>query len=374
MRRRFAAAAVVMVLAACGSGTVATRPAPSITSTASAVPTASPDTAVSASPTATPSESPSPTPSGSSGDPSFMPALASIQMVTPRIGWAAGSRSIYATSDGTHWASQYRSTNDYAGVDFISTTVGWVVGLHELLGTVDGGRSWHSMGEAEKPIRSVHFISPSRGWGISGGLDVQPFHGRLVPTTGGTLVTSIDGGHSWSNMTSPQDAQTVCFSDASHGWIGTTDGTIFSSHDGGQSWSRSVTMPGQQPGLQGRALIECAAPSALWAMYAPGGAAAGSSPYVVYATQNGTDWRPVMSGLVQTAPPTPPGSGSYPGSFSVVDPNDAIFIGDTAAPNRAELVVATNGGRSLRRSAGVEAYETFDAAFLTTSMGWVLVR
>ncbi|MDQ6884704.1 MAG: hypothetical protein M3077_10805, partial [Candidatus Dormibacteraeota bacterium] len=42
--------------------------------------------------------------------------------------------------------------------------------------------------------------------------------------------------------------------------------------------------------------------------------------------------------------------------------------------NRAELVVATNGGRSLRRSAGVEAYETFDAAFLTTSMGWVLVR
>ncbi len=303
-----------------------------------------------------------------------MPALASIQMVTPRIGWAAGSRNIYATSDGTHWTTQYRSTNDYAGVDFISTTVGWVVGLHELLGTVDGGRTWHQMGEADKPIRSVHFISPSRGWGISGGLDVQPFHGRLVPTTGGTLVTSNDGGHSWSNMTGPPDAQTVCFSDASHGWVGTIDGSIYSSHDAGQSWSRSVLMPGQEPGLAGRALIECATPSALWAMYAPGGAAAGSSPYVVYATQNGADWRPVMSGLVHTTPPTPQGSGSYPGSFSVVGPNDAVFIGDTAAADRAEVVVATSGGTSLSRSTGVEALETFDAAFLTTSIGWALVR
>ncbi|HEY8738458.1 MAG TPA: hypothetical protein VIO62_15610 [Candidatus Dormibacteraeota bacterium] len=381
MKRLSAAIAVfglVLVLSACGSAGAATRPSLSSRSTAASTDSPSAEPSVSVWPSATvvptTTSSPAPASSGSTNDPGYMPALASIQMVTARLGWAAGSHNIYATSDGSHWASQYQSTNDYAGVDFISTTTGWVVGLHELLGTVDGGHTWHQLGEAAAPIRSVHFINASQGWGISGGLDVQAFHGRLVPDSAGTLVTTNDGGHSWSNMNSPVDAQTVCFSDAGHGWLGTTAGTVYASSDGGRSWTRSVQMPGEQPGLPGRTLIECAAPSALWAMYAPGGAAAGSSPYVVYATANGVDWRAVMSGLIQTTPPTPQGSGSYPGSFSVIDPSDAVFVGDTAAADRAEVVVASNGGATLRRSTGVEATETFDAAFLTTSTGWVLTR
>ncbi|GAC1480267.1 MAG: hypothetical protein PVSMB9_04770 [Candidatus Dormibacteria bacterium] len=370
--KRLGGTAVVaaILLSACGSAPTATKPTAAATETPSASVSASDQPSASAGPLETPSATATPT----TGDPGYMPTLASIQMVTPRIGWAVGSHNIYATIDGTHWAIQFQSTNDYAGVDFISTTVGWVVGLHELLGTVDGGRSWHQLGEADRPIRSVHFINATQGWGISGGTDVQPYHGRLVPATAGTLVTSNDGGHTWSNLTSPPDLQTLCFSDTSHGWLGSSGGAIYSSHDGGHSWTQAVVMPGAQPGLQGRTLIECAAPSALWAMYAPGGAAAGSSPYAVYATVNGVDWRPVMSGLIQTTPATPQGSGSYPGSFSVIDPDDAAFIGDTAAADRAEVVIASNGGASLRRTAGVEAYETFDAAFLSVSTGWVLTR
>jgi photosystem II stability/assembly factor-like uncharacterized protein len=378
VKRLNAGVAVIgLILSACG-GTAAAPPSISARSTStpstSDSPSADPSASVSPSATVVPTPTPTPSSSGSTSDPGYMPALASIQMVTTRLGWAAGSHNIYATSDGSHWTAQYQSTNDYAGVDFISTTTGWVVGLHELLGTVDGGRSWHQLGEADKAIRSVHFIDAVHGWGISGGLDVQAFHGRLVPASAGTLVTSNDGGHSWSNMNSPIDAQTVCFSDAGHGWLGTAAGTVYASHDGGQSWTRAVQMPGEEPDLPGRTLIECAAPSALWAMYAPGGAAAGSSPYVVYATVNGVDWRAVMSGLVQTTPPTPQGSGSYPGSFSVIDPSDAVFVGDTAAADRADVVLASNGGATLRRSTGVEATETFDAAFLTTSSGWVLTR
>ena len=367
-----AATLAALVLSACGSTPGATGVTPALSSTPSAGASASAEPSTSATPPETPAPGSTP---ATTGDPAYMPALASIQMVTPRIGWAVGSHNIYATSDGTHWASQFQSTNDYAGVDFISTTVGWVVGLHELLGTVDGGRSWRQLGEADRPIRSVHFINATQGWGISGGLEVQAYHGRLVPATGGTLVTSNDGGHSWrSNMAGPPDLQTLCFSDANHGWLGSSGGAIYASHDGGQSWTPSVVMPGAQPGLQGRTLIECAAPSALWAIFAPGGAAAGSSPYAVYTTVNGIDWRPVMSGLIQTAPPTPQGSGSYPGSFSVIDASDAAFIGDTAAADRAEVVIASNGGATLHRSAGVEAYETFDAAFLSASTGWVLTR
>ena len=49
-----------------------------------------------------------------------VPSLAAIQMVGPRLGWAAGSHAIYVTTDGAHWTKQYASTQDYVGVDLIA--------------------------------------------------------------------------------------------------------------------------------------------------------------------------------------------------------------------------------------------------------------
>src|SRR5207237_7770610 len=83
-------------------------------------PTASP----SPSPTATPS--PSATPSGAA--PGAVPALASIQMVGPRLGWAVGSHAIFSTTDGIHWTTQCASMEDFVGVEFISSSIGWGVG------------------------------------------------------------------------------------------------------------------------------------------------------------------------------------------------------------------------------------------------------
>src|SRR2546430_15482416 len=57
-------------------------------------------------------------------------------------------------SDGIHWTTQFASTEDFVGVDFISSTTGWVVGGQTLLGTTDGGRTWHQLGEAAELIRS----------------------------------------------------------------------------------------------------------------------------------------------------------------------------------------------------------------------------
>src|SRR5436309_7364440 len=90
------------------------------------------------SPSARTSPGPSPTPAGVA--PTSVPVLASIQMVGPRLGWAVGSHAIFTTTDGIHWTKQFASTEDFIGVDFISSSIGWVVGSHTLLGTVDGGR------------------------------------------------------------------------------------------------------------------------------------------------------------------------------------------------------------------------------------------
>jgi len=297
-------------------------------------------------------------------------------MVGPHLGWAVGSHAIFSTTDGTHWTKQFASTEDFVGVDFISSTTGWVVGGQTLLGTTDGGRTWHQLGEAAELIRSVHFVNATQGWGIAGGNAPLIMHGVLIPISGGTVVVSNDGGRSWTNLKSPRDPQSLCFSDASNGWLAGASGIVYRSQNGGQTWTQVLQMARSEPGLNGWARVECAGPSGSWVQWAPGGAAAGHSPYVVYATVNGQAWRTVMAepGTIgNSLPGVPAGPGSYPGSFSVVDAGDAVFVGDTPPANAASTMIASNGGATLKSTGAIAgAPETFDAAFVSTSVGWVL--
>ena len=100
------------------------------------------------------------------------------------------------------------------------------------------------------------------------------------------------------------------------------------------------------------------------------------SPYVVYATVDGQLWRTVMAepGTIgNELPGVPAGPGSYPGSFSVVDPSTAVFVGDTPPATGQNTMIATNGGATLKTTGEIAgAWQTFDAAFVSTSLGWVL--
>jgi hypothetical protein len=298
-------------------------------------------------------------------------------MVGPRLGWAVGSHGIYATTDGSHWTKQRSTSDQFIGVDFISATTGWVVGVDSLLGTTDGGRTWHQLGEAQYPmtLRSVHFDSPTQGWGIAGG--DEPL-GSTMGGGGSVLVSSNNGGVTWSPAYSPSYPQAVCFTDGLHGWLATVDGAIYRSPDGGHSWNHSLQMASGAASGNPFVRLECAGPSALWVDWAPGGAAAGHSPYVVYATTDGQHWRTVMAeaGTIgNQLPGVPAGPGSYPGSFSVVDPSDAVFVGDTPAATNQSTMIATNGGANLKSTGGVpSSFGTFGAAFVSTSTGWVLAE
>jgi photosystem II stability/assembly factor-like uncharacterized protein len=365
-------AGLVIAFGAWQLRTLGQKTPPPPISLATPTPSATPGSTPTSSPTAT--ASPSPTPSGA--QPGTWPALAAIQMVGPHLGWAVGSHAIYATTDGTHWAKQYSSSEDFLGVDFISATTGWAVGGQTLLGTTDGGRSWHQLGEARQLIRSVHFVNPNQGWGISGGNRPFVMHGVLIPGGGGTLVVSSDGGRSWTDANSPRDPQSLCFSDSAHGWLASQSGTVYRSQDGGRTWNQVLQMARSETGTYGWARIECAAPSALWVQWSPGGAAAGHIPYVVYATVDGQHWRTVMaeSGTIgNELPGVPAGPGSYPGSFSVVDPTDAVFVGDTPPANAVTTMIATNGGATLKTTGSIATPQTMDCAFVSTTTGWVLI-
>jgi len=312
-------------------------------------------------------------------DPGFVPALAAIQMVGPRLGWAVGAHAIFATTDGAHWTKQYGSTEEFVGVDFISATTGWAVATRSLLGTTDAGRSWHQLGEPPAPIRSVHFISATSGWGIAGGNDPQQIHGWLVPHDSATLVITNDGGATWRSLGGPSNPQTVCFSEAGQGWVGAADGVyLLRMTDQGSNWSLALPRPDQQQGVLQVTLIECAAPHALWVLFLGGQSAMSHSPYVAYATVDGTSWKAVMKEAMseqQILPGVPAGPDTYPPSFSVVDPMNAVFIGDGPATNVAQCVIAGNGGATLRRTGRIDnAPETFAAAFTSVTAGWVLTR
>ena len=349
------------------------RPTPPVSF--SPLPTQTPSVTPSLSPSASPTPTATAAPTGAV--PLYVPGLASIQMVGSRLGWAVGAQGIYATADGQHWVRQYTSHDAFVGVDFISSTTGWVVGTQSLLGTTDGGRTWHELGEPQQWIRSVHFVSASVGWGIAGGSEPLSARGILVPYTGAMVVVTSDGGRSWTMLASPSDPQSICFSDVANGWLTSASGVVYRSRDGGSTWNRVLQMAGGQPGLPTATRIECAAPSAAWVQYAPGGAAAGHSPYIVYATLDGGQrWRAVIEEsmtMQQAAPGVPAGPGSYPGAFSVVDPSDAVFVGDTPPANAATVMIATNAGASLRTTGSIPGpSETYDAAFISTSSGWVV--
>lgn len=157
------------------------RPSPVVTppvSVTTPAPSPTPESTPTSTPSPTVTSSPSPTPSGA--QPGLVPGLAAIQMVGPRLGWAVGSHAIYSTSDGTHWSKQLASSEEFMGVDFISSTTGWAVGVNTLLGTTDGGRSWHQLGEPHQSIRFVHFSSATQGSGTAGGSQQPGVTGRAL--------------------------------------------------------------------------------------------------------------------------------------------------------------------------------------------------
>lgn len=328
---------------------------------------------------ASPVQETSPAPSASSPPASpFIPALASIQMVTAGQGWAAGDSGVYATRDGVHWLQQFRSPEPVSDIDFIDASSGWVVGLQHLYRTIDGGIHWSALPQASAPLRTVHFASRLLGWGVAGGDDLEAIHGWLIAYTGGTLMKTTDGGLSWNALGAPANPQTVCFTGPSNGWLGTSD-AVYRSTDGGRTWHVSLTRPDHSVVAAGQAtLIECAGPVALWVDFEGGGAATGHSPYLAYATTNGNGWRLVLAEMFieSTVVPetTPYGPGSYPGSFSVIDPYDAVFVGDGPVTMMDGVELATHGGATVTNTGTIrDGWSTAGASFVSLSTGWVVV-
>src|SRR6266568_3428341 len=106
------------------------------------------------------------------------------------------------------WARVWQGAHKLHDLDFVSAQTGWALGDGILLGTVDGGQHWRTLGQPRVgPLRQVHFASRTQGWGVAGGAD-QPVEGSIPATT---LVHTSDGGRTWTALAAPAPPQTVCF-------------------------------------------------------------------------------------------------------------------------------------------------------------------
>jgi photosystem II stability/assembly factor-like uncharacterized protein len=377
-----AALAAAGLVAGCGSAAPSQVSPPTGASTSA--PSAAPDHSASASPTPSGQAqlncSTTPGPSPSAND--LGAQLTGVQFVTPRQGWVVGHHQILATSNGgASWTVQDQGQLNLTSVDFISATTGWAAGANSLLTTSNGGRTWTALPEPCVPIRSVHFVSAQTGFaiaagsgqlGTTSGLAVAP-----APQKAGVLLATSDGGHSWRQLSSPANAQSVCFTSPSNGWLG-ANGGLYRSTNGGQAWTQVTAGPRPDQAAQPYTmLVQCAGPSSVWGLDIGYGVASNQQPHVGYYASQGAamplfaeQYFPHPGVSVTAAAP-----GAYAGVLSAISPASAAYVdwcGPCGAQGTAPWDLAANSGHLTKKGdVGGLTYAT-GASFLTPGQGWVV--
>jgi photosystem II stability/assembly factor-like uncharacterized protein len=303
--------------------------------------------------------------------------LTGIEFVSPSRGWAVGQGALLATADGgAHWTAQLTGRLNLTAVDFINTGDGWAVGTGSLLATTDGGAHWTPLAEPCPLIRSVHFTSAADGYAVAGGnvTGVGGF-GTEVPDTGGVVLATHDGGHTWTPVTTPANAQTVCFSGSQDGWLG-ANGQLYRTADGGRSWTALTSATGGTgAGYVATMSVQCAGPDAAWAVRSGPGGGMSQQPHVAFhADASGVTAIYAEQYYRLNGDPAANSPGAYAGPFSALSPSSAVFI-DSCAPcgaGTAPWAVAVNSGATLAKQGNVGGIQFADAAaFLSAQTGWV---
>jgi len=397
--RLLALAALSVVVAGCGTGTVSAAGGQGTSAAASAAAAATsteaPSTAAPAGPTGSAPAGSAPAgasvPGAAAGAPahgsscagaqapSYPPGIDGLQFVSPSRGWAVSQNAILATADGgAHWTRQLSGKLNLTSVDFISGQDGWAVGTTSLLATTDGGARWTALAEPCPVLRSVHFISPETGFAVAGGQNVGGADPE-IPVLGGVVLATADGGRTWHTMATPANAQTVCFSDPRHGWLG-ADGLLYRTSDGGTHWTALTSMAGALgSGYPAEMSVECANDGSAWALRVGPGAAMSQSPHVGFHADQSGATAIFAEQYFQTpgAGPAAKSPGSDAGPFSAIDSATAAFIDWCSACGygTAPWDIAAAAGAKLATEGNVGAITYPQAAsFVSAAAGWVAGR
>jgi photosystem II stability/assembly factor-like uncharacterized protein len=191
---------------------------------------------------------------GSAGKQAPAYQLATVDFVTPSVGWVVMERprsdfALLRTSDaGVTWTRQLAGSAGEIGeyARFFDRIHGVIVLLGPqaaIYQTSDGGSTWsrHSL-PGRSYVWSADFVDPKHGWLLAQG-----------STEGEVLFRTVDGGVTWTALGNPvlysDWAYRVVFANASDGWLysHSTGPYAYKSSDGGTKWSR-VALPAPSEG------------------------------------------------------------------------------------------------------------------------------
>lgn len=295
-------------------------------------------------------------------------ALLSVEFSSSTTGWATGGNRVVRTTDaGAHWAVAYqRARAGFFTVDAYNDRDAWALGAHGIARTTDGGQSWRWVAFGSLPstcpaISSIDFSSPRRGVAISGQ----------------TLLRSTDGGRTWTTLPSPSRLQSVCFSDADHGWAG-AHGQVYRTVDGGVKWHLNESGPKVSKSIRDltEAYVQCAGPTAGWAELDTADVGMNQEQHFGYHL-SAAGSQPIFDEGYFSAgglPKLPSSPGPEPATFSAISPTEAAYV-DFCGPcgyGASELGIVTDTthvGASHRVAHLVGAQ---GAAFLSATDGWVV--
>jgi photosystem II stability/assembly factor-like uncharacterized protein len=163
-----------------------------------------------------------------------------VDFVNARIGFivgidrgasGGGKAVVLKTTDGgAHWSVKRRFKFDLlAGVSFVSTRKGWIVGRGgRIYKTVNGGATWFAQDSPTgKTLYAVKFVDARRGW---------------VVGVGGRVARTLDGGRTWKlKRVTTADLFTVDSVVMLRAWVGGgvrfESGRVLGTRNAGKAWA-----------------------------------------------------------------------------------------------------------------------------------------
>jgi photosystem II stability/assembly factor-like uncharacterized protein len=163
----------------------------------------------------------------------------------------------HTSTAGATWQVQWRGTGIPLSLTATDAAHAWALVGDELLKTTDGGQRWHTASRLPQTVRQVQFVSPAFGLATSDGCVATPSDSRCP----GKVLISHDGGATWQPLLSSGGALTVTADAAGQLWaaeavLNAGDGAgpqvaavrLLTSLDGGHSWRQLslVQVTGEQ--------------------------------------------------------------------------------------------------------------------------------
>jgi photosystem II stability/assembly factor-like uncharacterized protein len=156
--------------------------------------------------------------------------LQSVYFIDENTGWACGNEGVIikTTNGGEDWFEQNSTTTeDLREILFVDENSGWAYQYHLILSTTDGGATWSAQSFGQNLV-ALQFINASTGWLLYYGIDLATF-----------ISKTTDGGMTWSipYHLPGEYYDAMFFLDENYGWAGTI-WAVIKTTDGGASWTQ----------------------------------------------------------------------------------------------------------------------------------------